>query len=165
MLAGRAKLFVAVVLVAALAVGGCAPNVDPEVRDCPRLFDTYLVRGVQTETIRRFNSLDMETRYRIYICSHQYTHPPLLGLETYFARDVEAAAFLESKLQQAEHDLTIRDIVDVFVEMSEQNSYDVAGDADLMELLQRKSAQIREPQWRNYTMQRLGEIREPAPTP
>ncbi len=67
--------------------------------------------------------------------------------------------FLKTKLAGAQDDLTIRDVIRVFVEMSRRGTYDVAKDPSLMRLLTERAAGIKDAEWRRVTDQMLRDIR------
>src|SRR5262249_4465727 len=86
--------------------------------DCTELARTFfkLPDRIQNEEFLR---RDIETRYSIYLCGNQYMHPATQYLAEPFARGGKSVAdFLRAKLAQANDDLTVRDIVRVFEEMS-----------------------------------------------
>jgi hypothetical protein len=143
-----------------LLLAGCGARTDPVVGDCSRVWSGHLRgAGDRAETLRDFANYDLETQYGLYICARQFPHPPLL-LESSFARSgAEGARFLRRRLVQTSFDLTTRDIVAVFEEMHHQGTYDVLGDAALMEILQRKVAGMRSAAWREVTQANLDQIR------
>lgn len=56
--------------------------------------------------------------------------------------------FLKEKLAQAQDDLTIRDIIRVFSEMSRQRSYDVSKDVDLIRHMRAAAARMKNHDWK-----------------
>jgi hypothetical protein len=127
------------------------------LRACPHLAKTYFSRPLQ-QTIDDFTSQNLDMQYTIYLCGNQFMHPPKLHLAMPFASEGEkAAVFLTQKLEQAD-DLTTRDIILVFAEMTRQNSYDVQGDARLMETLKKRVQSIKDDYWREHANNLLLEI-------
>ncbi len=86
-----------------------------------------------------FEKYDLDTQYRIYIYGSQQIEPPMIGLAWPLAREGgRIVQPLAAKLESADHDLTIRDIVFVFRVMNDLGTYDVAGDKSLMNKLREK---------------------------
>jgi hypothetical protein len=115
--------------------------------DCAELARTFfqLPDRIQTEELLRS---DIETRYAIYLCGNQYMRPATQYLAEPFARGGKSVAdFLRSKLAQANDDLTVRDIVRVFEEMSRSGTYDVANDRELMQLISARAEAMKDAEW------------------
>jgi hypothetical protein len=109
-----------------------------------------------------FEKYDFDMQYEIYICSQERVEPPELELATHFAKKGEAIVKpLEAKLDQADDDYTIRDIVYVFDQMSEEGSYAVAKDESLMDKIVHKISSMRDPKVRAMAEDSLQYIRLP----
>jgi hypothetical protein len=110
-----------------------------------------------------FQKYDLETQYKIYICG-QKREPPMFGLASPLAREGgRIVPLLKMKLEGTDNDLRIRDIVRLFREMNDLGTYNVAGDKSLMEELQSKVGEMKDPDWRKVTEKMLIEIREKPP--
>ena len=128
--------------------------------DCSELAKIFFRKPIKT-TIAEFGDYDVEKQYAIYICGNQYMHPPMIHLAEPFASEGEKIVdFLKARLLEADDDLTVRDIVVVFAEMRIQKTYNVAGDGDLMEIMQEKVNNIKNPDWRRLVEQDLNEIQK-----
>jgi hypothetical protein len=111
-----------------------------------------------------FQKYDLETQYKIYICG-QKREPPMLGLASPLAREGgRIVPFLKAKLENADDDSTVEDIVYVFAEMNVRGTYDVAADKSLMEELRLKVSRVKDPDWQNMIEKNLLEIRAKSPT-
>jgi hypothetical protein len=111
-----------------------------------------------------FEKYDLDTQYRIYIYGSQQIEPPMIGLAWPLAREGgRIVQPLAAKLESADHDLTIRDIVFVFRVMNDLGTYDVAGDKSLMNKLREKVSAIKDPSWRIVTQDTLLAIQEKSP--
>ncbi len=109
-----------------------------------------------------FEKYDFDAQYQIYICSQETVEPPELEIATYFAKKGEAIVKpLEAELDQADDDYTIRDIVYVFDQMSEEGSYAVAKDGSLMDKILHKISSMRDPKVRAMAEDSLQYIRWP----
>lgn len=76
------------------------------------------------------------------------------------AREGEkVVGFLKARLLEADDEVTIVDIVFVFTEMKIQKIYDVAGDDDLMRIIEDKVDRISNPDRRQLMEQAMNEIR------
>ena len=144
-----------VALLFLIGVCGCS-RVDPAIRDCGGVREAYLEFLPSTE---RFTEYDLEIQYMIFICGSQSQHPPLLFTNAMASEGEVAARFLARKLAESNHDLTTRDILDVYVEMASQGSYDVRGDVALMALLERKVQSMRPSVWRDRSIEKLERLR------
>jgi len=100
--------------------------------------------------VAEFEKYDFDTQYKIFICGQQKIEPPQLELAWRFAceggRIVQP---LEAKLENADDELTIRDIVLVFRAMNDLGTYDVAGDKSLTNKLRDKvsTLTVKDPFW------------------
>lgn len=133
-----------------------------ELSECPTLARTYFAKPL-AQIEDEFLSHDMDTQYTIYICGNQYMHPPALYLAAPFASQGErAATFLERKL--VEHpvdDATVRDILQVFVEMRVQRTYDLKSNEPLLNMLGARVRAIDDPELRANVTALLDETRKP----
>jgi hypothetical protein len=79
-------------------------------------------------------------------------HPPALYLAAPFAsQGSKAATFLKYKIQNTlVSDLDLRDILQVFVEMERQQTYDVIADPQLMDLLRSRVQKADDKNWGSY---------------
>jgi len=69
-----------------------------------------------------------------------------------------AADYLKSKLAQTNSDATIRDIINVFVEMQRQGTYQVAKDAALMQEIQASVDRMKDPDWKRFVERKVSQI-------
>ncbi|HTZ38598.1 MAG TPA: hypothetical protein VMB77_00455 [Syntrophales bacterium] len=128
---------------------------------CSDLIDT--IYGKNSLQFRKddFSSYDIDKQYAIFICGNQYVHPPAMYLAELFAREGgRVVEFLRIKLLEANEDLTIRDLVLVFVEMSRLKTYDVASDDELMRLMTDRVEGMKDPDWKRIAEGRLIDIRK-----
>jgi len=108
-----------------------------------------------------FSNYDIDKQYAIYICGNQFVHPPMLYLAELFAKEGnKVVGYLKLKLLDANDDLTIRDLVLVFNEMSRLKSYDVANDDELMHLVSQKVEGMKDPGWKQTTQEMVAEIKK-----
>lgn len=144
-----------------MLVSGCTPaNEDSSSLDCSQLNKTFFSKPT-TEQMAEFRSFDVETQYAIFICGNQVREPPSIHLATPFAKEGEAVVgFLKRKLSTARGDLTIRDILLVFQEMSRRNTYNIAGDDDLMRVITEAVGRVKDVDWKKTCEQSLSEIRQ-----
>jgi hypothetical protein len=106
--------------------------------------------------VTAFAHSNLDDQYSIFICGNQFMRPPAQYLAEPFARGgTDVVPFLKDKLAQAQDDLTIRDIILVFTEMSRQKAYRVAEDGDLIRLMTEAVARMKNADWRRITDQRV----------
>lgn len=148
-----------------MLVSSCTPaNEDLSSLECSKLNKTFFSKPT-TVQMAEFGSHDVESQYAVFICGNQVREPPSIHLATPFAREGEAVVgFLKAKLAAARGDLTIRDILLIFAEMARHKIYDVAGDADLMRVIESGVSRMKDDFWRQHGEQSLSEIREQAST-
>lgn len=147
-----------IVPVCILAACSCGRTPARAVADCPTLVRTYFALPLR-QRIQEFKTHDIDTQYRIYICGNQALEPPALYLAPQFASGgLPVAALLKGKLAAGVDDPTTRDILQVFVAMAHQHSYDVKNDSVLMQLIETRTRAIRDPQWRTFAEKLVGEI-------
>jgi hypothetical protein len=145
-------------------IWGCASATeDSSSLNCSKLSKTFFTKPT-TEQMAEFSSLDIENQYAIFICGNQVREPPSIHLATPFAKEGQSVVgFLKEKLTAATGDLTIRDILLVFSDMSRYKSYNVAADTDLMKVITAAVARVKDPFWKKTSEQSLDEIRQQAP--
>ncbi|MBF0523955.1 MAG: hypothetical protein HQK56_02525 [Deltaproteobacteria bacterium] len=116
-----------------------------------------------------FHNYPFEKQYAIFICGNQYIHPPTIYMSELFAIYVaklfakegnRIVAFLKMKLLEANDDLTIRDLILVFSEMSRLKTYDVASDDELMRLMFERVEGMKSIGWKEITLRMLAEIQK-----
>lgn len=82
-------------------------------------------RQTVSEQIVSFQTRDIEEQYSLYIFGNQVIHPPATYLARPFAqRGADVVPFLRHKLAETNNMLTIRDIIEVFVEYKREYQYD-----------------------------------------
>lgn len=132
------------VSVAAVFLASCS-RPDPAVGNCRAVRNEYL-GARQDETWERFNTYDLETRYRIYICNSQGPVHPGVSFSWNFAQGgEEVAQFLADQLEATNYEATIYDIVVVFAMMQSLSTFDATQDPEMMALLEHKVAQLAGP--------------------
>lgn len=144
-----------------MLASGCAPaDEDAPSLDCSTLSRTFFRKSTKQQ-IADFDKLDVESQYAAFICGNQEREPPAIYLAKAFANEGGAVVgFLKAKLATARGDLTIHDIVLVFQHMSRGKTYKVAGDIELMKVLEDAVARVKDPFWRQRCEQGLSEIRQ-----
>lgn len=109
--------------------------------------------------IEKFHEYALEDQYKLLIYGNQAQHPPTLGLAIEFAKNGGSAIpFLKEKLTETEVDMTIRDIVITLYFMSRSGSYNVKGDAELMDLLSKKVDSMSG--WKDFVQRDIRDINE-----
>ncbi|HVN97855.1 MAG TPA: hypothetical protein VMT62_15605 [Syntrophorhabdaceae bacterium] len=127
---------------------------------CNGWIDTFFGLPLK-EQIDRFDRYSIEDQYSIYICGNQVVHPPTIYLDEPFAKEgIIAVDFLRTELSRTQDDLTIRDIICVFREMSRQKTYDVRKDKDLVRSMTESVAKMKNEDWKRVTREMLEEITE-----
>jgi len=122
---------------------------------CQKLATTFFRQPFETR-ITDFARRELLDQYTIFICGNQFMHPPAQYLAEPFARRGGAIVpFLRAKLADAHDDLTVRDIVLVFTEMSRQRYYDVSKDSDLIHQMREAAARMKNQGWKTITEQRI----------
>jgi hypothetical protein len=142
-------------LVFTLLVSCCTLN-QPRL---PKGFSNEFFWMPENQRDAEFQKQDFDTQYQIYIYGSREIEPPAMGLAWTLAREGgKIVPPLEAKLQAADDDLTIRDILLVFAAMSELETYDVAGNKSLMEELRERATAIKDPAWAIVAQNDLHEI-------
>lgn len=108
---------------------------------------------------RTFRHHSIDEQLVLYYYGNQVHHPPALYLANCFALNGQPAVeLLRSKLKEAHDDLTVRDIAKLLVTIDAMGTYDVAGDATLLELLKSRVAEMRDAGWRDTAQQLVASI-------
>lgn len=144
-----------------LAVTGC-PEAQGQVegRECSEFKEMFHGRPFKVR-VADFTNYDLATQYAIFICGNQFRHPPAIYFAEPFAQQGgKAVPFLKEKLLGATDDLTIRDIILLLTEMSRRNTYDVAGDKELVRLMTASVEKMRDEDWKRMAQKNLSEILE-----
>lgn len=139
---------------------GCSP---PEMRvgdyECSQL-TSYFSGQPPKVRMAQFAAADLEKQYAIYICGNQYVDPPARELVEPFARGgSKVVKLLKSKLSQKIDDPTVSDVVWLLAVMSMQQTYNVASDSALMNTIDARVLEIKDPFWKNFAESQLREIR------
>jgi hypothetical protein len=110
-----------------------------------------------------FSKYDFDTQYDIYIRGMQEIEPPMVELSTSFAREgKEIVQPLRTRLERANKDRTVYDIVLVFHNMQILGTYDVASDKSLVQEMLLKLSAMRDPFWRLMTQDSILDIEKTA---
>lgn len=151
-------------LLLSLAMTGCpAAEGQVEGRECSEFKEMFHGRPFKVR-VADFTNHDLATQYAIFICGNQFRHPPAIYFAEPFAqRGEEAVPFLKEKLVGANDDLTIRDIILVLTEMSRRNTYDVAGDSELIRLMTASVEKMRDEDWKRMAQENLSEAVKNSP--
>jgi hypothetical protein len=111
-----------------------------------------------------FVNYNFDTQYCIYLEGTQIPEAHNTPIDITFAQEgPKIVQPLEKKLANAYDDLTVRHIVRLFLLISIGQSYDVAGDKPLMELLETKVNEVQDSYWRDYCRYQLNQIIHPTP--
>jgi hypothetical protein len=147
----------AIVILISFPVLGFSTHVD--TRTYRKAIDAFYSQTLNDQ-IATFSDRPFEEQYAIYIYGNQVRHPPAIYLARPFGSEGEkVVAPLSKKFIEAHDDLTIRDLVTVFSEMSSQKTYDVASDERLMELLSNAVAGMKNPDWKAIAGKELQSMR------
>jgi len=148
---------------ALMLVWNCASAAEDSLSlGCSKLNKAFFSKPT-TIQMSEFSSLDIKSQYAVFICGNQVREPPSIHLATPFAKEGEAVVgFLKAKLAAASGDLTIREILLVFSEMSRRKTYHVAGDADLMKVITEAVGRVKDPYWKKTAEKSLSEIQQQA---
>lgn len=148
-------LFIVLIIINA----GCDFKSDSGLRgECDSWLSSFYEKPMGRR-IAEFGSYDLDSQYQIFLCGNQVLHPPAIYLAEPFARKGRVAVpLLKAKLELADDDLTIRDIILVFSEMSRLGSYSVSKDADLMKLIRKKADGMHDPEWRDIARENVNKL-------
>lgn len=140
-------------------VVGCSFATDSHLRNaCGPWLSTFYGKPLK-ERITTFESYNLENQYQIFICGNQVVHPPAIYLAEPFAKQgVIVVPLLKLKLENADDDLTVRDIVLVFAEMHRQHSYNVSEDTGLVKLMIEKVNGMHDSEWRAIAQRNVDRI-------
>lgn len=123
-------------------------------------FDDDFFRLSTSEQLRRYHGYDIEIRYELLVVGNQIVHPPAIYLVQEFAKQGPSAIpFLQSKLEQAKEEASIRDIVAILVEMHRLKLYDETINKSLKALVENRANSMRG-QWKPVTQRMLQEMRD-----
>ena len=115
-----------------------------------------------SEQVNQFKNYSLDEQYEIFLFGNQVVHPPAIYLSRPFAEQGPIVVpFLKAKLKKTQKEVTIRDIVTVFSELTRLRLYDFSKDPNLMELLDMKTNKMNGI-WKETTIQMLSEIRKSA---
>jgi hypothetical protein len=141
-----------------IMVFGCG-SVQASMPHVCRLWINSFYKKSLKDRISMFNSYDLNSRYNIYVCGNQFVHPPAIYLASTFAsKGADIVSFLKEKLLQSDDDLTVRDIILVFAEMTRLNTYAVSKDFSLMNLINKKLNGMRDAGWKEIVQRNVSEI-------
>jgi hypothetical protein len=159
----RKITFASFVMAGCALAAGCTNRPIPDDRGFVSLARNFY-SGTVDERMRSFASHPLEEQYNLYLFGNQRRHPPAIYLARCFALNGRAAVeLLRAKLELQETDLTVRDIVMLLATIDRMRMYDVAGDAELMKLLEVRVTAMQDREWRESStgrMQRIGQGRE-----
>lgn len=128
---------------------------------CSELIETIYGKESLQFRPNDFSNYDIDKQYALFICGNQYVHPPMTYLAELFAKEGDKVVdFLKGKLVVAKDDLTIRDLVLVFAEMTRLRTYDVAKDERLMHLISERLEGMKDPEWRRITEEMAARIKK-----
>lgn len=133
------------------------PSLQAGEIDCSPWVETFFRKPFKVQEAE-FVDYEVTTQYEIYLCGNQVIHPPIRYVDLFARQGEKAVGFLKTKLAQATHDLTIRDIVNVFHRMQRQKTYAVAHDRELMDLMTASVRKIKDDGWRDTSEKMLAEI-------
>lgn len=155
-----------VLAILGLSAGACAPAKEASSRlDCSQVNKTFLAQPT-SDQVSAFRDLDLETQYTVFICGNQKREPPAIYLADTFAQGgVAAADFLREKLERANDDLTISDIILVLQRMSQRDTYDVASDAVLLGVVAAAVKRVKDPFWRKRSEDAFKTIQQHSSKP
>jgi hypothetical protein len=107
---------------------------------------------------KEFSRYDFDDQFRIYLAG-QRREPPYVHLADSLAREGSAVAEpLRLKLVNATDDLTIRDILAVFREMTTLQTHEVKKDKQVMDALRGTVLRIQDPYWKGMCEQWVRQI-------
>ena len=136
-----AKTVIAIISV--LALSSCILFLHPKPRE-GFSYEFFWMPKEQRDA--EFLKQDFETQYKLYIYGSQEIEPPVIDLAYTMAKQGEKIVQpLEAKLDSADDDPTIQDIVFVFAAMSELETYDVPANKPLMQKLLEKQGAVKDP--------------------
>lgn len=143
-------------LLVCVALGGCPkPRIDDANVAVAREFYRQPT-SAQQRTLRQHS---LEEQLGLFFFGNQVRHPPAIYLADCFALNgASAVELLRSKIEEADSDLMVRDIVTLLATIDEMRQYDVAGDAQLMAALKTRAAQMKDSGWRDLAEEYIANI-------
>lgn len=124
-----------------------------------KLTQSFFKQPVNQQVVE-FSHYSFGDQYALYIYGQQHREPPAGYLAELLARRGGSAIRpLEAKLLKAHDDLTIRDTLLVFRDMSALRVYDVGSDPQLLRTLGLAAGRIRDAYWRDMCEGWVREIR------
>lgn len=137
---------------------GCVSNGD-NLKHSKLVSDFYHTYISPSERIKQFKNYSLDEQYELFLFGNQVVHPPATYLATPFAKQGPVIVpFLKTKLESAQKEVTIRDIVAVLSELARLKLYDFSKDHDLMDLLERRAKEM-DGIWKDTTLKMIYEIR------
>jgi hypothetical protein len=150
-------------LVGCLTVGCATPGVkalSPRQRQQAKAFFSVHLSSPQAKQAL-FHAYRIQDQYAIVIYANQMIEPPMMGWAWRFAEGgAPVTQFVKVELQHAKDDLTIRDLIRICYAMSRLETYDVAGDTDLMKVIDESVKRIRDDGWKRIVEQDVNVIRQ-----
>lgn len=144
-----------------LCLTSCTARRQVGAYSCSDLIDEIYGKKSLQYRENDFSNYDIDMQYAVYICGMQFIHPPMMYLAGLFAKEGnKAVGFLKTKLMEANDDLTIRDLILVFNRMSWLKTYDVANDDELMHLISDRVGGMKDPGWKQTTLEMIAEIKK-----
>jgi hypothetical protein len=139
-----------------LILSGCAES--PGGRENIRAAREFYRQPVSVRQ-KIFRQHRLQDQLDLYIFGNQVRHPPALYLAQCFALNgAPALELLRSKLKEDNDDLTVRDIAMLLSTIDTMGKYDVAADAQLLVLLRRRIAEMRDDGWRSTAERKMASI-------
>jgi hypothetical protein len=118
------------------------------------------------ERISAFPRYSFDEQYAIYLYGNQVQHPPAIYLADPFAAQGQSIVLpLSDRLKAATDDLTIRDLVMVFLAMSRDKTYNVAGNEGLMKLLRESAERMKHSGWKEIVEKEISGLKAVDPPP
>jgi hypothetical protein len=125
---------IVVALLSSAFMSGCAPLAGSSY--CRHPPDPIFFTKSYSEQVRLAESLPVEQQYEFYWFSRRCDEPPNSSIAGAIAKGgAKSVPFLKARLEAAQSYGETSAIVDMFMQMKISRSYDVAGDAAVMDLL------------------------------
>ena len=132
---------------------------DARYRQCKDLNREFLVDRSEEERATLVSNQEISKQYEIYQCGMETRHPrPLDLVEVVAANGESAVPFLQNELESESADQRIVNIVYIFNWMKLKQTYDVAGDVGLIELIKSKIDSMKDDYLRSVAAKNLQEI-------
>lgn len=111
-----------------------------------------------------FRSYNLSEQLDIFFYGNQVRHPPAQELAVCYALSgPPGARLLRERLAKSNTDLDVRDIALLLEEMQRYGTYDVRGDAIMMDRLENRIASMQDRGWQDTAVNFLKEIRTVSP--